>query len=85
MEEKEKTVRNFVINYEDGSSKTIEKGFFCELKMLPDSECKMCFDMAGMKGSDLEYIVWGCIQLGARLGMFRDKKDSEKVAESDAT
>ena len=31
-DDKEKDVKNFIVNYEDGSQKVIEKGFFCEMK-----------------------------------------------------
>lgn len=28
----EPDVKNFIVNYEDGSQRIIEKGFFCEIK-----------------------------------------------------
>lgn len=28
-DKKDKDIKNFIINYEDGTSKTVEKGFFC--------------------------------------------------------
>lgn len=80
---KEKDVKNFVVNYEDGSQKTIEKGFFCEMKELPDGACDMSFSMTGVSGRDLEHIVFGCIELGDRLGMFRKNDCGEENKENE--
>lgn len=65
------------MNYEDGSQEVIEKGFFCDMKELPDGACNMNFIMTGVSGSDLERIVIGCIQLGERLGMFGKEENAE--------
>ena len=74
-DDKEKDVKNFIVNYEDGSQKVIEKGFFCEMKELPDGACDMSFIMAEVSGRDSEHIVLGCIQLGEKLGMFAKEQE----------
>lgn len=66
----EKEIKNFVFNYTNGTSETVEKGFFCKIKDEPNGE----------SGKDLTQIVLGCVELGARLGMF-DKKESEEISE----
>lgn len=67
--DKGEEVKNFVVNYEDGSQRVIEKGFFCQMK--PDGEEYILdFIMADVAGPELEYIVYGCFELGKKLGMF---------------
>lgn len=68
-------VEKFIICYDNGDTKTIEKGFFCEMKEM-DEGVEMSFVMAGVSGRELEHIVFGCIELGRKLGMF-DQKDNE--------
>lgn len=76
----EKEIKNFVFNYTDGTSETVEKGFFCHIKDEPNGEVTLSFEFAGVSGKDLTQIVLGCVELGARLGMF-DKKESEEMSE----
>ena len=65
----EPDVENFVVNYSDGTQRTIEKGFFCEMK--PDGEGSvLTFTMANCSDQDLAAIVYGCIELGEKLGFF---------------
>lgn len=76
----EKEIKNFVFNYTDGTSETVEKGFFCHIKDEPNGEATLNFEFACVSGKDLTQIVLGCVELGARLGMF-DKKESEEMSE----
>lgn len=80
MDNQEKEIKDFAINYTDGSSKTVEKGFFCNIKDEPDGGSTLGFDMVGCSGKDISTIVLGCINLGAKLGLF-DKKESEEISE----
>ena len=68
VENQEPEVKNFVVNYDDGTQRVIEKGFFCEIKEEGD-ESVLSFIMAHCAGHDLETIVLGCVQLGVKLGM----------------
>ena len=34
----EKEIKNFVFNYTDGTSETVEKGFFCKIKDEPSAK-----------------------------------------------
>ena len=63
-DKKDKDIKNFIINYEDGTSKTVEKGFFCEMRENEDGS-------GNVQGKELERIVTGCIYLGEKLGMFK--------------
>lgn len=76
----EREIENFVFNYTDGTSETVEKCFFCKIKDEPNGESTLSFEMVGVSGKDLTQIVLGCVELGARLGMF-DKKESEEISE----
>lgn len=80
MDNQEKEIKDFTINCTDGSSKTVEKGFFCNIKDEPDGGSTLGFDMVGCSGKDISTIVLGCINLGAKLGLF-DKKESEEISE----
>lgn len=63
-------VKNFVVNYTDGSQRIIEKGFFCEITK-GQGTADLTFIMADCAGSDIEMIVKGCIELGFKLGILR--------------
>lgn len=67
-ESQEPEVKNFVVNYDDGTQRIIEKGFFCEIKE-EGGESVLSFIMAHCAGRDLESIILGCVQLGVKLGM----------------
>lgn len=60
--------------------KLLKKGFFCNIKDEPDGGSTLGFDMVGCSGKDISTIVLGCINLGAKLGLF-DKKESEEISE----
>ena len=49
----EKEIKNFVFNYTDGTSETVEKGFFCKIKDEPNGEATLSFEMVGVSGKDL--------------------------------
>lgn len=65
---KEPEVNNFVVNYDDGTQRIIEKGFFCEIQEGAE-ETALSFIMAHCAGRDLETIILGCVQLGVKLGI----------------
>lgn len=76
--DKDKDIKNFIINYEDGTSKTVEKGFFCEMRENEDGSDKLSFKMVDVSGKELEKIVMGCIYLGKKMGMFEEEVENEK-------
>lgn len=67
-------IENFIVNYSDGTQKVVDKGFFCEITE-EDEEAHLEFFMAHCSGRDLETIILGCVHLGAKLGMFENKKE----------
>lgn len=72
--EEEKDVEKIVIHYGDGTEKVIDKGFFCNMKE-ENGEMALEFTMCHVAGKELEAIVYGCVELGFKLGMFG--KDQE--------
>lgn len=61
MENQEKEVKDFVINYTDGSSVTVDKGFFCNIQEEPDGVSNLKFELVGCSGKDLATIIfWLC-------------------------
>lgn len=71
-DEKERDVEKFVVCYDDGEQKVIDKGFFCEMKE-EEGACVLSFIMSHVSGRELEHIVFGCMELGVKLGMFDGK------------
>ncbi len=71
-DEKERNVEKFVVCYDDGEQKVIDKGFFCEMKE-EEGACVLSFIMSHVSGRELEHIVFGCMELGVKLGMFDGK------------
>lgn len=69
----EKEIKNFVFNYTDGTSKTVEKGFFCKIKDEPNGEATLSFEMVGVSGKDLAQIVLGLRRVGRTPGNVRQK------------
>lgn len=70
--EKERDVEKFIVCYDDGEQKVIDKGFFCEMKE-EEGACVLSFIMSHVSGRELEHIVFGCMELGVKLGMFDGK------------
>lgn len=62
-----KEIENFTVHYSDGTKKIIEKGFFCEVKRENGNET-LDFIMAHCAGDDLKTIVFGCLELGVKMG-----------------
>lgn len=69
-------VKNFVVNYEDGTQRVIDKGFFCQMEDEGDNQLSLQFIMANVSGKELSAIVIGCIQLADKLGLFDKKKEN---------
>lgn len=76
----EPDVENFIVNYADGSRRVIEKGFFCEIRQS-NEESTLSFILSHCSGKDLGMIVLGCVELGAKLGLF-GKQHEEKAGDA---
>lgn len=72
--EEEKDVKKIVIHYDDGTEKTVNKGFFCNMKE-ENGEMVLEFTMCHVAGRELEAIVHGCVELGFKLGMFGEDQE----------
>lgn len=79
MENQEKEVKDFVINYTDGSSVTVDKGFFCNIQEEPGGVSNLKFELVGCSEKDLATIIFGCVNLGAKMGLF--DKEREEISE----
>lgn len=77
--EKNKEVEKFIVCYANGEEKIIDKGFFCEMKTEDDSHV-LSFIMSHVSGAELANIVFGCIELGVRLGLFNEKDNHEAIS-----
>lgn len=72
-EDNERDVEKFIVCYDNGEQKIIDKGFFCEMKE-EDGACVLSFIMSHVSGRELQHIVFGCLELGMKLGMFGEKR-----------
>lgn len=73
----DKDIENFTVNYTDGTQKTINKGFFCEIKEGTE-ETSLDFLMTHCSGKDIATIVYGCIELGCKIGLFGGQSDKDE-------
>lgn len=71
--EEEKDVKKIVIHYEDGTEKVIDKGFFCNMKE-EDRSAVLEFNMCHVPGREIKLIIEGCLQLGFKLGIFKEEE-----------
>lgn len=69
MVEKERNIQKIVLHYDDGTEETINKGFIGNMEEN-DGNVHVVFGMCHIAGRELENIIWGCIQLGEKLGLF---------------
>lgn len=77
--ERDDAIKNIVINYNDGTTKTIEKGVVCEIGVVYDEEAKqdmlnLSMEMASMSGKDMIDFIYGVMSLYAKL----EEKHSHK-------
>ena len=76
---RKKEVKDFVINYTDGSSVTVDKGFFCNIQEEPDGVSNLKFELVGCSGKRPGDHYFGCVNLGAKMGLF--DKEREEISE----
>lgn len=79
MENQEKDLKRFVIEYEyeDGTVREVKKGFLCTMEPGEDDDVTFTYDMLGISGGELKLLVGGMLQLGMKLGMFGHGEEEE--------
>lgn len=77
MSDLEKDIKNFVINFTDGTSSTVDKGFFVKFTENDDNTTTVQFNVVGCSEKDLKTIVLSCIRMGEALDMFEDADDPD--------
>lgn len=70
---KEREVDKITLHYDDGTEKTVEKGFICNMKE-ENGEAVLEFTMCHVPGREIKLIIEGCLQLGFKLGMFKEEE-----------
>lgn len=71
MDEK-KEIRRLIVEYEDGTTKEIEKGFTARV-----DNNNVSFDMVNMENSDLSILCLSVLEMGDKLGIFEGLEDVE--------
>ena len=70
---KESNARRIVVEYEDGTVKELEKGcVFIFDASNEDTDIHITAEMVGMTGSDLYDLVYAAVNLGYKIGMFKE-------------
>lgn len=77
MENQEKDLKRFVIEYEDGTVREVKKGFLCTMEPGEDDDVTFTYDMLGISGGELKLLVGGMLQLGVQLEMFGHGEEEE--------
>ena len=77
MENQEKDLKRFVIEYEDGTVREAKKGFLCTMEPGEDDDVTFTYDMLGISGGELKLLVGGMLQLGMKLGLFGHGEEEE--------
>lgn len=73
-----KNAVKITVTYDDGSASDLEKGLVFRLEDKPDAEqVEITAEMVAMSGKDLYTVVHAAIELGMRLGMFKDPDPEE--------
>ncbi|QHI73802.1 hypothetical protein [Aminipila terrae] len=68
---KDKDIKSFTVEYEDGEKKSFEKGFMVEIRENVGAEdATVTFNMCGIGGQDLYLIISSVIQFGNQIGFF---------------
>lgn len=68
----ERTVEQIAVTYDDGTTRTIDKGFLCGMEPSPDGETvTVTFNMVHMGGQDLRLFFESVFELYVRLGFGR--------------
>lgn len=68
----EKNAKRILVEFEDGSTKEITKGFVGSFTDGDSDTVTSTFDLVGMSGKDLMMMVMSIIQLGDKLGLFKE-------------
>lgn len=69
----EKTAVSITVAYDDGSVSELEKGLVFRLTENPEEEqMEITAEMVSISGKDLYTIVHAVVELGMRLGIFKD-------------
>lgn len=71
-ENNEKIAEKIIIVYDDGIAESIEKGVCVSFCPAEGGQMEICAEMVGISGPELKTVINAFIQLGGRLGMFRD-------------
>ena len=72
----EKNVTNIVIKYDDGTEREINKGAVVEYN-TDGEKANLGFEFKDCNGKDLINIVYGVMEMGANMGMFKDSECDE--------
>lgn len=68
-------IKNIVINYDNGESKTIDKGFVVGFEPVDNETVNIHYELCDIKNNELTAIVHSVAELADVLGMFDDMEE----------
>lgn len=77
-ENADKTIKKITLHFDDGSERTINKGFICGFVQDEiEGTVQSNMHLVNVNGSELETVVLLVLELASKLGMFNGEEDAD--------
>lgn len=77
-ENADKTIKKITLHFDDGSERTINKGFICGFVQDEiEGTVQSNMHLVNVSGSELETVVLLVLELASKLGMFNGEEDAD--------
>ena len=77
-ENTDKTIKKITLHFDDGSERTINKGFICGFVQDEiEGTVQSNMHLVNVNGSELETVVLLVLELASKLGMFNGEEDAD--------
>ena len=74
----DKDISKIILQYSDGSTKDIDKGFIAKVEPIEQGDqTEITFNLVNISGSDLKVMISAIVELGFKLGMFNSDESEE--------
>ena len=73
----DKDIVKIIVEYDDGTTREVNKGFLCTLTPPKDDSIEYTFDMLHISGAELKDVVGGMLHLGMKLYGSQEDADDE--------
>lgn len=74
----EKTIEKITLHFDDGSERTVNKGFICGFVQDEiEGTATANMHLVNVSGAELQTVVLLVLELGSKMGMFNGLEDAE--------